>query len=264
MIARTQRLSDGGTVRLLEAGSGAPVLLIHGVGLRAEAWAPQIDALASLARVVAVDMPGHGESTPLSVGARLPEFVAWAARVIESLNVGPLSVAGHSMGALVAKGLAVEHPNLVRRVALLNTVYCRSEESRAAVLARAEDIQRGASGIDGPLNRWFGPDDTPVRAQVADWLRTVDHQGYATAYRAFAEGDRAYADRLGAIRCPALVLTGEEDGNSTPEMARAMAEAIPLGEARMIKGQRHMMNLTAPKTVSRILTQWLQTGEDAP
>ena len=261
MMSRTLRLSDGASVRVIEAGTGAPVLLIHGVGMRAEAWGPQIATLSATHRVLAVDMPGHGESTPLPPTARLPDFVAWAARVIEALALGPVSVAGHSMGALIAGGLAVERPDLVTRVALLNGVCRRSPEARAAVLARAEEIARGAGGIEAPLARWFGPEDAAIRDQVAGWLREVDMTGYAIAYRAFAEGDSTYADRLPQVRCPALVLTGDGDANSTPAMTQAMAAAMPLGQAVVLEGHRHMANLTAPETVSRALTDWLARKE---
>ena len=114
MMSRTLRLSDGAAVRLLEAGPREPgrrdaVLLIHGVGMRAEAWAPQIDTLSQHFRVIAVDMPGHGNSDRLPADARLPDFVAWAARVVEALDLGPVNLAGHSMGALVA---AMDHRRL--------------------------------------------------------------------------------------------------------------------------------------------------------
>lgn len=261
MMSRILRLSDGAPVRLIGAGAGEPLLLIHGVGLRAEAWRPQIEELSSVARVIAVDMPGHGESAPLPEGALLPDFVAWAARVIAALGLGPVNVAGHSMGSLIAGGLAVEHPDLVRRVALLNGVHRREEAARAAVLARAEEIAAGRGSIDGPLSRWFGEDDGAVRDEVAAWLSAVSPRGYATAYRAFAEGDRVYADRLAGIRCPMLVLTGDGDANSTPEMTRAMAGLAPRGRAAVIAGHRHMVGLTAPDKVNAELKQWLATEE---
>lgn len=258
MMSRTLRLSDGRAVRALEAGEGPPVLLIHGVGMRAEAWGPQMAPLAAAHRVISVDMPGHGDSDPLPATARLPDFVAWAAAVIRTLGLGPVSVAGHSMGALVAAGLAVDHPEAVARVALLNAVYRRSDTARAAVLARAGQIAAGEGDPEAPLDRWFTPADAELRAQVADWLRRVDRAGYATAYRAFAEGDATYADRLGQIRCPALVLTADGDANSTPAMTAAMAAAIPGAKALVIPGHRHMLNLTAPDLVSRALLDWLK------
>mgnify|MGYP001765586683 CR=1 FL=1 len=261
MMSRTLRLSDGLSVRVLEAGSGAPVLLIHGVGMRAEAWAPQQAALAADHRVIAVDMPGHGESDPLPGVPGLPNYVAWAARVVQALGLGPVSVAGHSMGALIAAGLAVELPDLVARAALLNGVYRRSPEAKAAVLARAAEIGAGAGGIEAPLARWFGPEDADLRDRVAGWLRGVSQTGYAAAYRAFAEGDTVYADRLAGIRCPLLVLTADGDANSTPAMTEAMAALAPQGRAVVIAGHRHMVNLTAPQIVTAELSRWLTTKE---
>lgn len=259
MTSTTLHLSDGASATALEAGQGPVVLLIHGVGMCAPAWRPQIAALSQAHRVIAVNMPGHGGSDLLPEGARLPDYVAWAARVIEALECGTVSVAGHSMGALIATGLAVERPDLVARLAVLNGVHRRDPAARAAVEARATQIARGDGDIMQPLTRWF--DDDPaseaVRAQVAGWLTAVDRAGYAAAYRAFAEGDAVYADQWGKIRCPALVLTGEGDRNSTADMARTMAAAAPLGKAVIIQGHRHMVNLTAPQAVNDALQTWL-------
>lgn len=254
MTSKTLRLSDGSTVRVLEAGAGEPLLLIHGVGLRAEAWAPQMRLEA---HVFAVDLPGHGDSTPLPAGARLPDYVAWAAQVIEALGVGPMNVAGHSMGSLIAGGLAIERPDLVKRVALLNGVHRRTPEARAAVLGRAAEIAAGAGSIEAPLARWFTEDQAEIRARVAGWLQSVSQTGYAMAYRAFAEGDTVYADRIGEIACPTLVLTADGDANSTPAMTYAMAGMVQHGQAVVIQGHRHMVNLTAPRAVSDALRDWL-------
>lgn len=261
MTPKILRLSDGAAARVLEAGVGVPVLLLHGVGMRAEAWGPQITTLGQDHRVIAADLPGHGESDPLPGAPGLADYVAWAARVVRALGVGPVAVAGHSMGALIAAGLAIEHPDLVARAAMLNAVHRRSAEARAAVLARAAEIAEGDAGIEAPLVRWFTPDESALRDQVADWLRTVPQVGYAAAYRAFAEGDEVYADRLGEIRCPLLVLTADGDANSTPEMTRAIVDMAPLGRAVVIAGHRHMVNLTAPDAVTAELRRWLATRE---
>ncbi|WP_318527528.1 alpha/beta hydrolase [Defluviimonas sp. WL0002] len=263
-MSRTLRLSDGLCANVVEAGSGEPVLLIHGVGMCAGAWEPQTAALSADYRVLAVDMPGHGGSDPLPGAPLLPDYVDWAARVVDALDLGPVSVAGHSMGALIAAGLAAERPDLVRRAALLNGVYRRAPEAKAAVLARASEIGAGHGGIEAPLARWFGPEQSEIRDKVAGWLRNVSRSGYAAAYRAFAEGDEVYAARLGLIRCPLLVMTADEDANSTPEMTRAMAALAPLGRAVVVPGHRHMLNLTAPDIVTAELRRWLSTEETAP
>jgi (E)-2-((N-methylformamido)methylene)succinate hydrolase len=265
MMSRILRLSDGAEVGLIEVGpkdgTGEALLLIHGVGLNGRAWAPQIAALAATHRVFALDMPGHGRSTPLPEGARLPGYVDWAARVIMALGVGAVNVAGHSMGALIATGLAAEYPELIRRVAVLNAVHRRTAEARAAVVARADAMAKGLFDAQAPLARWFSDsaEEAPLRAQVARWLAEVDRDGYAAAYRAFADGDDVYADRWEGICCPALVLTGDGDPNSTPDMTRIMAATAPRGRAVVIEGHRHMVNLTAPDRVTAALRDWLQT-----
>lgn len=262
MTSKILRLSDGGRVRALMTGAGVPVLLIHGVGLRAEAWGAQMQALAATHQVIAVDMPGHGESDPLPNGATLPDFVAWAARGIEALGLGPIAVAGHSMGALIAGGLAATRPDLVARVAMICPVYRRSAEARAAVLSRAADIAAGKGNPEAPLSRWFEPGEEAHRDLTATWLGAVDPAGYATAYAAFAGGDETYADRLPAIRCPALVMTAEGDANSTPAMTHAIAAAIPGAKALVIPGHRHMLTLTAATEVNAALQDWLK--EETP
>jgi (E)-2-((N-methylformamido)methylene)succinate hydrolase len=150
----------------------------------------------------------------------------------------------------------------VTRAAILNGVHRRTPAARAAVLARATAIASGQAGIEAPLARWFGPDEGSLRDRVAGWLSSVPQSGYAAAYRAFATGDTVYADRLAEIGCPLLVLTGDGDANSTPQMTRTMAAMAPYGRAVIVPGHRHMANLTAPEAVTAALQAWL-TAEKA-
>ncbi|CAN7378807.1 alpha/beta fold hydrolase [Pararhizobium sp. LjRoot238] len=247
-----------------EQGTGEPLVLIHGVGMRLEAWAPQMAALGKSHRVIAVDMPGHGESRSLPGDAGLEAFVAWLGLFLDDLGLERANVAGHSMGALIAGGAAATFGSRVSRVALLNGVYRRDAGASAAVVGRAREIRAGQVDVDGPLLRWFGADsqESDVYRLTHRWLSSVDRAGYATAYAAFAAGDSSYADCWPNVGCPALFLTGADDPNSTPAMARAMAEAAPAGYAVLIDGHRHMVNLTAPDEVNTILLEWLAKPEE--
>ena len=243
----------------VDAGEGEPVVFIHGVGLRLEAWAPQIESLAATHRVIAVDLPGHGASSPIGRGSALAAFVDWFVTVLGDLGLDSVNVAGHSMGALIAGGCAVTAPERVRRVALLSGVHRRDLGATSAVKARAAEIAAGKLDPIAPLSRWFGDDSQttgPYRL-VKGWLSAVDIKAYATAYGAFAEGDDLYADRWPGVTCPALFLTGELDPNSTPQMSRDLAAAAPNGEACIIAGHRHMVNMTAPDQVTTSLQHWL-------
>lgn len=243
----------------VDAGEGEPLVLIHGVGLRLEAWVPQIESLAATHRVIAVDLPGHGASSPIDQGSGLAAFVDWFVAALDDLGLDSVNVAGHSMGALIAGGCAVTAPERVRRVALLSAVHRRDRAATSAVRARAAEIAAGKLDPIAPLSRWFGDDSQasePYRL-VKAWLAAVDTEAYATAYRAFAEGDVLYADRWPGVTCPALFLTGEHDPNSTPQMTLDLAGAAAHGEACIIAGHRHMVNMTAPDEVTAALRQWL-------
>jgi (E)-2-((N-methylformamido)methylene)succinate hydrolase len=261
MLATLQRSKTRRGASYREVGQGEPLVLIHGVGMRLEAWEPQMASLSETHRVIAVDMPGHGGSVALARGSLLPEFVGWLGGVLDDLELDAVNVAGHSMGALIAGGAAASFGSRVSRVALLNGVYRRSPEARAAVSARAREIAEGGQvDFDGPLRRWFGEgaeNETAYRL-TRSWLSNVDPSGYATAYAAFAQGDETYADAWGRVDCPALFVTGDGDPNSTPAMAVAMAKAAPKGECAIIEGHRHMVNLTAPEQVNRLLAHWLR------
>ncbi|WP_170783315.1 alpha/beta fold hydrolase [Ruegeria lacuscaerulensis] len=262
MTLTTLRLSKPfGRVTYCEAGRGAPLVLIHGVGMQSAAWQPQIEAFSTQYHVMALDMPGHGGSDALGGTPKLPDYVAWLHAVVAALDLGPVCLAGHSMGALISGGYAVTHPQRVARVALLNGVFRRTQAARDAVTARALEIRKGSFDLETPLKRWFGdaPSEQVASAKVAGWLSSVNLKGYADAYGAFADGDEEYADGFAKIPCPLLALTGALDPNSTPEMAQAMADAAPLGRAATIEGERHMVNLTAPEQVNAILADWLQT-----
>ena len=260
MMRKTQRLSDSQMrVSYLEAGQGVPLVLIHGVGMNAEAWYPQIEALSARFRVIAVDMPGHGESDAFSRPVSLPDYVAWLAAFLDQRPESRFAVAGHSMGALIAAGLAIDYPERVSHAIVMSGVYRRSDAAREAVLRRAQELAAGSADLDSPLARWFGDDEREeaLRERVGGWLQQVNRQGYADAYQAFASGDEVYADRWDEMTCPVLVLTGELDANSNPQMARAMAAAAPHGQAIVIANARHMVSLTDAERVSQEMMDFL-------
>lgn len=263
MLQTLQRSKTPSGAAYLDRGRGdETVVLIHGVGMRIEAWAPQIERLAEDFRVVAVDLPGHGFSAPLGQPPQLQNFISWFETLLDELDLGPVNVAGHSMGALIATGIVAKAPKKVKRVALLNGVHRRSAEARAAVEARADEIVTGCFDREAPLGRWFSGAEkaTEAYALVQELLATVDAEGYAAAYRAFATGDAVYSDCWPSVGCPALFLTGDGDLNSTPAMAREMAAATPKGNAVIVEGHRHMVNLTAPHAVNEALSAWLTSG----
>lgn len=231
-----------GELAAIVSGEGRQLVLLHGVGLRAEAWCAQIDEFSRSMRVVAFDLPGHGES-PQAGGAQLSGYCDMIARAIDR----PSIVAGHSFGAMIALHIAALHPEKVKGVAALNAIYRRSDQAAKAVLARAECL----NGVENPspaptLERWFGMEQSEARDACEAWLASVDPKGYRDAYGVFARGDAPADALLEQISCPALFLTGSEEPNSTPAMTNTMASLVPRGKPVIVEGAAHMLPMTHP------------------
>ena len=250
MTWTTRPRSDLGGLSAITAGTGPLVVLLHGVGLRAEAWNRQIDALRGAHRVIAIDLPGHGDST---LPAEEPDLDRLT-DLIAARIPGRALIIGHSMGAMLALGLAVRHPDKTAGVAALNAVYRRPADAAAAVRARAAALDGvGVADPSATLARWFGAARSPERSACEAWLRGVKPAGYRMAYGVFAQGDAPADAALAALRCPALFMTGAQEPNSTPAMAPAMAALAPDGCAQIIQDAAHMMPMTHPLAVNAAL-----------
>ncbi len=244
MTSTTLPRSERAGLAVLEAGAGRPVVLLHGVGLNAEAWGAQIDGLSGGCRVIAPDMPGHGQSRRLNGQPSLEDYVQAVLPLLDSLTE-PAMIAGHSMGALIAVELAARAPAKVCAVAALNAVFERPPEAAAAIRERAgRHDGRTVPDPTQTLERWFGNAASPERAACDRWLRAVDPAGYKAAYTAFARAEAPSRETVRAIACPALFATGALDPNSTPQMSRAMADLAPDGRVLVVDDAAHMMPMT--------------------
>lgn len=252
-----------GPTACYERGRGEPVLLIHGVGICGEIWTPQLDALAETHRIIVPDLLGHGESDLPPPAAGLADYIRQIAELMNALDLPAANIVGHSMGALIALGLAIAHPQRVLRVAALNAVYKRTAQQREAVVRRAQSLgpEGPLADIEVTLERWLGPPaarDPAAAALIEACLARTDPRGYARAYAIFAMSDEAHAGRLEAIRAPALYFTGALDHNSSPEMSAQMARETPQGCAVVLPEARHMMAVTHPEDTNAQLKRFLE------
>ena len=264
MAARTV-VTAGFRTAFEEHGNGPALVLVHGVGLRGEVWAPQVEVFARDRRVVVFDTLGHGGSARPPAGATLADYLAQLQGLLDAVELERAALVGHSMGAAIATAFAIEHPERVTALAALCPVYGRSAEARAAALARARTLERDgpAATVDATLARWFGdgdaaPGDRRKAGMLRDWLTGADPVGYARAYRVFVSSDETLAGRLGAISAPALFAAAEHDPNSTPQMSERMAREAPRGVAAVVPNARHMVPFTSPAPVNAMLGAFLR------
>lgn len=255
---------DGTSVAWREAGDGPVVLLLHGLGGSRTAWEPQLDALSGDHRVVAWDLPGYGASPPLDGPLTFPALADAVAGLLDTLGVERAPLVGLSLGGMVALHTALEHPDRVGGLVLLDT--------------------SPAFGLDGTdPDEWRAARRRPLDAGLTpadfaeDVLRSVAGAGFggealdqavAAMARIPAEGLRAVIDllpthdvrdRQGAIAAPTLVVVGEHDAETPLAYSEALAAGIPDARLEIVAGAGHLTNLEQPDAVNRLLAGFLPT-----
>ncbi len=239
------------------------IVLLHGVGLDHTMWEPVRALLGDDFEVRALDLPGHGANPPVRDGVTLADL---AAELTPSVPAGA-HVVGFSLGALIAQHLARFRPDLVGTLTSVNSVCRRNEPERQSVLARLSAAEHDFPGsVQASLQRWYDGTDVPehVRQRTRSVLLANDVSSFLRCYRVFATADAQIAPELERIGVPALAITGELDGGSTPQMSHRLAESIPDCRVEVVPAARHMLPVQRPvEFVSTITTFIREKGHVA-
>ena len=257
----------GARLRVYEAGEGAPVVLLHGLGGAASNWVAVAPALAKRYRVLVPELPGHGSSSALP--APVPTLDAYADRVAGVLDE-PAVVVGHSLGGVVALRVALRHLHLARGIVLAGSAGISTGTRRSQrALAVASLIQPGKR--IAPLRR-FVSDSRVLRGIVFGFVSVADpgamEPRIAEAFlagSALHTGVREAADALvrtdprrdlERVACPALVVHGARD-RQVPlrdafEYARRLDAAL-----RVIADCGHLLIGERPQAVAHAIADFL-------
>jgi len=252
----------GGTAYEL-CGRGPAVVLVHGMGLNRAMWQWLIPALTPRFQVLTYDLLGHGESADPTGRPELRSFCAQLIELLDGCGLARAAVAGFSLGGMIARRFAIDHPDRLSALAVLHSVHDRSAEQRAAIGRRLDAARHAgpAATVDAALARWFTDEFRARQPEVLDlvrrWMTANRKEAYAAIYRVLAEDDAELADPITKIRCPTLVMTGDRDAGNSPEMARRMASAIPGARVAILAGLRHMALAEDPEAFNAPLVSFL-------
>jgi pimeloyl-ACP methyl ester carboxylesterase len=241
-------------------GNGEPLVLIHGLGSCGEDWAPQVAHFRDRFQVVVLDLRGHGHSSKPRGPYSIPVFAQDTADLLRALQLGPAHVVGISLGGMVAFQLAVDAPELVKSLTVVNSgpaVPAATFKQRLPLNIRLAYLRflglpRMAKMI---AKRLFPePDQASLRAAFVTRLAANDKHCYRESLKAIFGW--SVVDRLGAIRCPVLVLTADQD-YAPVELKRAYAQRLADARVVVIPDSRHALPMEKPRQFNAALDEFL-------
>ena len=251
----TATASDGTPIRAVLHGRGERrIALVHSLAMTAEFWEPVIAALGCDWSVLAIDCRGHGASGKPQGPYRVEVMADDLAAAMDAARWSDAIVGGASMGGCIALSFASRHPDRTRALALIDTTAWYGEDAEEVWEQRGRKaVGEGLGALTGfQRTRWFSDawreaNPEAVKAAVKVF-NANDPAAYLEACRMLGRMDLRTA--LLGLMMPVLILVGEEDHATPPDMARAMADAIQGAEIHILEGLRHLTPLEAPDVVA--------------
>jgi pimeloyl-ACP methyl ester carboxylesterase len=228
--------------------------------MSARSWLNQLQGL----RMIAIDLPGHGESDP-APGASIEEYADAVADFLGALGSGPVVVVGHSLGGSIAIALAARRPDLVRGLVLI---------ASCVKLPLVDSVgERLVASVPGPLRRLFffsmakrvlfAP-EAPADAVTVTMqeLRACRPETILHDVRAARAMD--LTEQASGLDVPALVLAGSRDRLTPPALAERLSALIRRSRLRIVDGAGHMLPLEAPERVNREIATFVEARGAPP
>ena len=258
-------ISSNGSYYQFSGPPGAPVLaLIHGLGLDRHTWDRYVSRLSHRYRVLNYDLYGHGDSSPPPRKPSLALFAEQLAGLLDELRIERCVAIGFSLGGMINRRFAIDYPDRVLALVILNSPHEREPEAQRQVEQRALDSAADgpAANLDTTLARWFTPEYRESHAKrvanVAERLRSNDPRAYAHSREVLAFGVKELVRPQPPITAPTLVLTCEHDSGSTPEMSLSIASEIEGAQVIIVPGLQHMGLMENPSFFITALAEFLE------
>jgi pimeloyl-ACP methyl ester carboxylesterase len=280
-LQKKQQLLDGIPLSYTEAGSGKETLiLLHGLGGNKQHWMRNLPGLSQHYRVLALDLPGYGDSKlqALPEGNLLLYFSKAVVALMDSLAIQKAHLVGHSMGGQLATLLALEHPERVRTLTLaapagIETFTPQEAAGLKAYAATAYPHKQSKEQIRQAWALNFHRQPAEVEALIQERLQ-LNESGYYPTYARVLEGgvsgmlEAPVAQRLREIKAPVLILFGAEDRLipnrhlhptlTTQAVAQQAQTAIPNSKLVLLPAAGHLLQFEQSQAFNKALLQFLK------
>jgi 2-succinyl-6-hydroxy-2,4-cyclohexadiene-1-carboxylate synthase len=263
-------VGDGLRLHVTRAGEGPPVVLLHGFTGSGDTWRGLATSLADRFSTIAVDLPGHGQSSAPADPARyaLPRFADDLATLLDALALDRVALLGYSMGARAALHVARRHPDRLRAL-VLESASPGIAEPAARAARVAQDASLAAAiereGIEAFVSRWerlpLWESQASLPPAARERLRAQrlagSVQGLANSLRGAGAGvEPPLHDQLGAIALPVLLVAGALDAKYVA-LAQLMAARLPWPRLEVVEAAGHAVHLERPAAFARLVADFL-------
>lgn len=262
-------MANGVELFYKQSGSGPETIVFsHGLLMDHTMFEDQRAAFERLYRVIAYDHRGQGQSADPGSGYDMDTISEDAAALINSLHAAPCHFAGLSMGGFAGMRLAARHPELIRTLTLMNTGSEKESaynRVRYGFLAQLVKILGTSPFVGIAVKELFGKTtrnsaDPVKKKMLQEWTARLRSRRKTTARALMGVMTRPEfrVQELAAIRCPTLIITGEDDTAQVPANSERLAAAIPQAKLVRIAGAGHSSSLEEPDAVTTAMREFIE------
>ena len=242
--------------------NGPWITLSHSLACNLHMWDEQIALLSKDFHILRFDTRGHGLSSAPPGPYSLDQMAQDVASVFSAIGITQSHWLGLSMGGMIGQTFALQYPGVLQTLALADTTSKRPANAEAMWGQRIKVArEQGMLGVlPSTLERWF---TTPFRLTRLDVMERISEgilstpvEGFCGACAAIAKVDTF--DELTKITCPTLIMVGEDDHGTPPEMALAMHQQLAHSELAIIANAGHLSNVEQAQAFNEILWNFLK------
>ena len=244
---------SNGTFYILNQNQGTPIIFIHGVGLNHKIWKPQFDVFENT--IVAYDILGHGQTHLESSNLSFDNFSRQLLNLIDELNFKKIHLVGFSIGSLIARNFAENYNERLESLTLLCSIFKRSKEQQQIVNDRFELSKKSRSLSKQALKRWFTDEyilqNPKIYEEISSMLNENNMEDFLKIYELFVK--HKDNEKFENIKVKTLIMTGEFDSGSTPEMSKNLSKCIKNSKVKIIKNGKHLCSIECADEVNHAI-----------
>ncbi len=246
------------TFYILNKKQNIPVVLIHGVGLNHKIWEPQIDSLNN--SVLAYDILGHGKTPLTNPKINFDDFSLQLLNLINELKFEKIHLVGFSIGSLIARNFASNYNNRLETLTLLCSVFQRNKEQQQIINDRFELSKKSRTLSKKALKRWFTDDyinkNPNVYEKISSMLEENDIENFLKVYELFVKHQDN--EKFENIKTKTLIITGENDIGSTPEMSENLSKKISNSKVKIVSNGKHLCSIECADDVNNAIKEHIK------